>query len=89
MRQLRLAYIDTVECVQHCFKRIIPDMHDIPYEQRLSKLHPWTPEERRNRADIMNVFKVKNGLRELPFDSLFMVNKDTRTIGHSFVIVKR
>ena len=78
-----------LERVQHCFTRMIPDICDTPYKQRLKKQHLWTQEERLNRADIIQVFKVKNGLSALLFDRLFMVNKETRIRGHSFKLVKR
>jgi len=47
-----------LEKVQRRFTRMIPELKDIEYECRLRKLGLWTLEERRNRADLIEVFKI-------------------------------
>ena len=46
-----------LERVQHRFSRIFPELKNLPYEERLSKLMVSGLEERRNRADLIEIFK--------------------------------
>jgi len=59
-----------LEKVQHQFTRIVPGM-DIPYKHRLKQLGLWTLEERRNRADLLEMFKMLIGKSTPCFYSLF------------------
>ena len=52
-----------------------PELKDMEYECTLRKLGLWTLEERRNRADLTEVFKMYIGLSILKFNSLFDVTK--------------
>ena len=56
--------------IQHRFTRMFPELKFLLYEERLVKLGLWTLEERRNRADLIEVFKLVNGLVNNPFDIL-------------------
>ena len=40
---------------------MVPGLKNMPYEQRLIQLHLWTLEERRVRADLIEVYKMMNG----------------------------
>ena len=60
-----------LERVQHSFTRMIPDLLEMPYEERLKKLRLWTLAERRNSADLIEVFKMSKGLSKLPFEDVF------------------
>ena len=48
-----------IEKVQRRFTKMIPELHGwtigLTYENRLKALKLWTPEERRNRADLIEV----------------------------------
>jgi len=46
-------------------------------------------EERRNRADIIEVFKIVNGLSILPVLTFFEFQADTRTREHSLKLIKK
>ena len=46
-------------------------------------------EELRNRADIIEVYKIVNGLSTLPASTFFEFRADTRTRGHSLKLNKR
>jgi len=78
-----------IEKVQHRFTRLIPGIRQLSYEERLRRLRLWTLEERRNRADILEVFKMKAGLSDIPLCTFFKLTSDSRTRGHSWKIVKR
>ena len=38
----------------------------MPYEERLKRLELWTLEERRNRNDLVEVYKILNNLTSSP-----------------------
>ena len=47
-----------LERVQHRFTRMVPGMKHLPYDTRLAQLGIWTLEERRHRADLLEVFRM-------------------------------
>ena len=53
---------------------------------RLCRL--WTLEERRNRGDLIEVFKMYTGLSILKFDSLFEVSNNSHTHGRSLKLAR-
>ena len=48
-----------------------------------------TIEERRNRADLVEVYKMINGQSAIPAVNFFEFNTDRRTRGHQFKLKKR
>jgi len=59
-----------LEEVQHRFTRMFPHLKNLPYEDRLSELGLWTLwslEERRNRADIIEVYKMVKQMSPVPW----------------------
>ena len=79
---------ELLEKVQHRFTRMIPEIKDKPYEERLRILGLWTLEERRNRADLIETFKMIKGMSSVPYENFFDLDSDSRTRGHSLKIVK-
>ena len=75
-----------IEKVQH---RLMPGIRQLIYEERLRRLGLLTLEERRNRADILEVFKMKAGLSDIPLCTFFKLTSNSRTRDHSWKIVKR
>ena len=45
-------------------------------------------EERRNRADLIEVFKMAHGLSAIPLTDIFQIDTTGRTRGHSLKLVK-
>ena len=59
------------------------------YEERLCCLKLWTLEERRNRLDLIEVFKTCNVLSRLKLNEFFTLADNTRGIrGHSRKLFK-
>ena len=58
------------------------------YDARLQQLNLWTLEERRNRADLIELFKIYRGMSGIKFDSMFEQVRDSRTRGHSLKLAK-
>ena len=59
------------------------------YEERLTQTRLVTLEARRTRADIIEVFKIMNGLEGLNREDFFEMEVDKRTRGHTLKILKR
>jgi len=70
---------ESLEKVQHRFTRLFNDLRDLDYISRLDRLGLWTLEERRNRADLIEVFKLCKGHTSLPLDRFFQLDTDGRT----------
>ena len=64
-------------------------LKDLPYVDRLRALGLWSLEERRNRADLLEVFKMKQGLSAAPFDQFFKLDSIERIRGHHMKIVRQ
>ena len=74
--------------VQHRFTRMITSLKSLQYEDRLQKLGLWTLEERRNRADLMEVFKMAHRFAAIRLTDMFQTDTSGRTRGHSLNLVK-
>jgi len=48
----------------------------------------WPLEERRNRADLMEVFKMARGFSAMPLTDMFQIDTAGRTRGRSLKLVK-
>ena len=57
-------------------------------KKKLKQLRLWSLEERRNNADVIEVFKMSKGLSQLPFNTFFEVSQDSRTRGHMLKMLK-
>jgi len=77
-----------LERIQHRFTRMIPGFKQLPYESRLLRLQLWTLEERRHRADLLEVFKMYSGSTLVSFHQFFTLSPVTTTRGHSAKIAK-
>ena len=55
---------------------------------RFDRLKLWTLEGRRNRADLLEVFKMYKGMSLLPFHQYFRNSTVVTTRGHSAKIAK-
>jgi len=77
-----------LEKVQHRFTRMVPGMKVLPYNERLQQLGLWTLEEGRNRADLIEMFKMLRGKSRPNFDSLFERSRNLFTRGHSIKLMK-
>jgi len=59
-------------------------MREKTYEERLKSLGLWTLEERRNRQDIIEAYKMYHGYRSVALQELFEIDTNSKgTRGHS------
>jgi len=63
-------------------------LKSLHYEDRLQKLGLWTLEERRNRAALIEVFKMARGFSAIPLTDMFQTDTAGRTRRHSLKLVK-
>jgi len=77
-----------LEKVQHRFTRMVPGMKELPYKDRLNQLGLWTLEDRRNKADLLEMFEMLIGKSSPKFESLFERSTLSVTRGHSVKLVK-
>ena len=52
-----------------------PGLKAWEYGERLGRLNLTTLEERRNRADLVELFKISRGLSAIPWDSFFRADR--------------
>jgi hypothetical protein len=80
---------ELLERVQHRFTKMFSGIKDKPYEERLKELGLWSLEERRNRADLIETFKMMKGLSGVRYEDFFKIDTEQRTRGHSLRIIKK
>jgi len=80
---------ELLERVQRRFTRMIPELKQLAYADRLDSLKLWTLEERRVCADLIEVYKIVHGLSAIPFSSFFEFENSGRTRGHSLKLRKK
>ena len=76
--------IEAIEKIQHRFTRLLPRMKHLSYKDRLIKLNLTTLEQRRDRGEIIQTYKIMHGLSDVNINKLFtMVKDDSITRRHS------
>ena len=76
-----------LEKVQRRATKMIPSLASLPYEDRLKKLNLTTLEDRRHRGDMIEVYKILNGIDKIQDDFLDL-DTNPRTRGHMFKLKK-
>jgi len=80
---------ELIERIQHRFTRMFPDLRRLPYLRRLQHLKLWTLEERKVRADLIEVYKIIYRIKSVSFDTFFKYNNYGATRGHSLKLTER
>ena len=87
-RPYRKKDIDTLERIQRRATKMIPELRDLSYEERLKECGLTTLETRRLRGDQIEIFKILNGYENIDRNMFFSLKKDSRTRGHEVKLVK-
>jgi len=75
---------ELLEKVQRRFRKMIINMEGLSYEDRLQSLKLWSLEGRRNRQDLIEVFKMAKGMTRIRLQELFTLEQNINgTRGHS------
>ena len=77
-----------VEAIQRCATNTIPELKDIPYEDRLRRLKLPSLMYRRRRRDMTQTYKILKGIDRINPDILFSRAESTITRGHSEKLLK-
>ena len=80
-------HINKLERVQRMATKMIPDLRELTYAERLEKLQLPTLYERRERGDQIAMFRNVKGLEKLDRQDLFVLD-DGRTRGHEYKLRK-
>lgn len=78
-----------VEGVQRRATKLIPQLYDIPYEDRLRFLKLPSMEYRRKRGDMIQCFKIMNGLVRMETKELFTPIPSSITRGHNKRVLRQ
>ena len=78
-----------IENVQRRATKIVRSIRNLSYEERLKHLGLPTLKYRRERNDMIQVYKIMNGNDKLDVNTFFKMSTDTRTRGHNFKITKQ
>ena len=83
-----------LEKVQKRAFRMIGDMKNLSYEERLQKLNIQSLESRRTRGDMIDTYKYLNGFYDIDPNRLFSFvrdrhNKDTRSYSQNCLVPEK
>ena len=68
---------------------MIEKCRGLTYEERLKVSELTTLTARRDRGDIIEVFKIAKGLEHVDYKNFFQLETTGRTRGHRYKIVKK
>ena len=80
--------IDNIERVQHRATKLIGEFAGLDYEARVRRAGLITLDKRRQRGDLIQVFKMIKGFDNVDYKNFFQLVDNSRTRGHSYKIVK-
>jgi hypothetical protein len=74
--------------VQNAVTRWSPDLSHLPYEERLKMLKIPQLEERFDRADLIQMFRLTHNLFPEEMENFCLLSEGRRLRGHQFKIPK-
>ena len=80
--------INELEKVQHRVTKLVPDLQDLSYEERCEKLNLPTLKQRRERGDLIEVYKILRGHEGSDYRKFFKLRR-SNTRGHSWKLEKQ
>ena len=78
-----------IERVQRRVSKLVPELKDLPYEERLKRLRLPSLEYRRKRGDMIWMYKIMNELVRIDSTKLFTPYKISKTRGHERKVVRK
>ena len=82
-----LGDIQTLERVQRRATKLIPDLSNLPYDERCRRLGLQTLQQRRIRGDMIETYKLLHGYENIPPSKFFQRNNNGLR-GHSLKLRK-
>ena len=83
-------HIKKLERLQRMATRMVPELAEMTYEERLKELNLLTLEQRRERGDLIQIYKLLSGLDEVDNEKLMLKEDNTNrtTRSHSKKLTK-
>ena len=79
-----------LERIQRVSAKMVPELRELTHEDRLKEMGLPTLQEKRERGDLITLYKIVNGMKKLYTQNLVMMEEETRQMrGHSKKIKKR
>ena len=63
--------IDIFEKIQRCASKMVPELRHLSYSDRLKRLKLTSPEDRRQRGDLIETYKNISGQENVKCDKFF------------------
>ena len=79
--------IDKLERVQRRVTKMIPNLRNKSYEERLKELNLFPLTQRRLRGDLIQVFKIIKGIDNMDCSKYFTIDRSNYTRGNGCKIV--
>ena len=80
--------IHTLEKVQRRATKLVPGIRHLEYPDRLEMLNLYSLEQRRERGDLIEVFKILKGFEGTDPDQYFKLANSDITRGHNLKLFK-
>ena len=80
--------IESVEKIQKRATKLIPEMKDMTYTERLKKLKLPSLAHRRRCGDMSQTFKIIKGIEDIPSERFLKLCISLSTRGHSLKLEK-
>ena len=87
---LKKKHVLKLERIQKIATKMVPELEDLPYEERLKEMHLTALKERRERGDLITIYKFMNNLEETDRKDLILRRKgeDRNLKGHKKILHK-
>ena len=76
--------IDLLEKIQHRATKLVPELCNLPYEERLKQLNLHSLYCRRQRGDLIETFKILINYLTIESSDFFTLSPVTYTRGHDY-----
>ena len=83
-----LKDIKRIECIQRRATKLVPGLSEMSYIDKMKWLGIPTLEYRRDRADMIQIYKSIHNLDELKWDNMFELSSEGLR-GHNLKFVKK
>jgi len=80
--------IEELEKIQHRITKLVPGLQDVPYEERCKRLNLQTLVQRRQRGDLIEVYKILRGHEGSDYTKFFKL-RSGNTRGHNWKLEKK
>ena len=80
--------IEELEKIQHRVTKLVPELRDLPYEERCRRLKLPTLSQRRLRGDLIEVYKILRGHEGSDYRKFFKLSV-SNTRGHNWKLEKQ